>query len=55
MEIAERNRLIKKVLSKSFGAGKVHVRGSRGTAYGWVTVNIDYTPHDRAHRGTLRQ
>jgi hypothetical protein len=49
MNIAERNRLIKKILVKSFGAG-VTVRGSRGTAYGWVTVNIPYAPRDREHR-----
>jgi hypothetical protein len=47
MQIAERNRKIKSVLSKAFGAGKVTVRGSRGTGYGWVTVRIDFRPHDR--------
>ena len=47
MDIAERNRLIKKILSKAFGQGNVTVRGSRGTAYGWVSVKINYTPHDR--------
>jgi hypothetical protein len=50
METAERNRKIKKVLSESFGAGNVTVRGSRGTAYGWVTVRINYTPRDSEHR-----
>jgi hypothetical protein len=49
MNIAERNRLIKKILTKSFGTG-VTVRGSRGTAYGWVTVKIPYAPRDREHR-----
>ncbi len=46
-EIANRNRQIKKVLEQAFGRGKVTVRGSRGTAYGWVTVNIDYAPRSR--------
>lgn len=46
MQIAERNRLIKKILKQAFDCN-VTVRGSRGTAYGWVTVKIDYTPHDR--------
>jgi hypothetical protein len=48
--IAERNRLIKKVLTAEFGAGKVSVKGSRGTAYGWVTVKIDVAPKDRDDR-----
>jgi hypothetical protein len=39
--IAERNRLIKKVLEHRFGRGKVRVKGSRGTAYGWVHVRIE--------------
>lgn len=54
MEIAERNRLIKKVLSKEFGSGKVTVRGSRGTAYGWVTVKIDVRPDDSEHRDKMK-
>src|SRR5690349_18912550 len=55
MQIAERNQLIKKVLSNAFGAGKVTVRGSRGTAYGWVSVNIDARPRDSEHRDQLKQ
>lgn len=38
METAKRNRLIKKVLKKEFK--KVKVRGGKGTAYGWVDINI---------------
>lgn len=53
MEIAVRNRLIKSVLSQAFGKGKVTVRGSRGTAYGWVSVKIDYTPRTRPEREEL--
>lgn len=53
MEIAARNRLIKKVLTESFGKGTVTVRGSRGTAHGWVTVNIDYTPRTPDHRSEI--
>lgn len=45
MEVAKRNRLIKKVLEQRFGRGKVRVRGSTGTAYGWINVKI-YTPND---------
>lgn len=41
---AERNRKIKQVLSQAFGAGKVTVRGSRGTATGWVSISIAYAP-----------
>ena len=52
--IAERNRKIKAVLTKAFGAGKVTVRGSRGTAYGWVSVNIDVRPKDSEHRDALK-
>lgn len=54
MDIADRNRLIKKVLTQAFGVGKVTVRGSRGTAHGWVTINIDYTPRDRNERDLLK-
>lgn len=46
MDTAERNRKIKQVLTQAFGAGKVTVRGHRGTAWGWVTVNIAYAPRD---------
>lgn len=46
MQIAERNRAIKRTLETAFGRGKVRVRGSRGTAYGWLTVSIDWTPRD---------
>jgi len=40
MNTAERNRAIKKVLSREFGRGNVKVRGGRGTAYGWVDVSV---------------
>lgn len=46
MNIAERNRAIKKTLATVFGRDKITVRGSRGTGYGWVSVHIDYTPLD---------
>jgi len=49
MDIAERNRAIKRTLEAAFGRGKVRVRGSRGTAYGWVSVSIDWTPLDQDH------
>jgi hypothetical protein len=54
MDTATRNRQIKKVLTGVFGAGKVNVRGSRGTAYGWVSVTIDHTPLDADRASELR-
>lgn len=50
MQIAERNRLIKKVLTKEFAPATVTVRGSRGTAYGWVSIKVDKRPADREQR-----
>jgi hypothetical protein len=41
MTTAKRNAAIKKLLEAHYGVGKVWVRGSRGTAYGWVSVYID--------------
>lgn len=41
MTIAKRNSAIKSLLEREYGKGKVWVRGSRGTAYGWVHVYID--------------
>lgn len=46
MSKAVRNRAIKSTLESVFGRGKVTVRGSRGTAYGYVDVRIDWTPLD---------
>lgn len=46
MSQAVRNRAIKSTLESVFGRGKVTVRGSRGTAYGYVNVCIDWTPLD---------
>lgn len=54
MTTAERNRKIKQVLTQAFGAGKVTVRGHKGTAYGWVTVNIAYAPKDRDELDALK-
>jgi hypothetical protein len=45
-EIAQRNRAIKKTLEQAFGRGKVRVRGSRGTGYGYVNVYINQEPRD---------
>src|SRR5512139_3939542 len=53
MSTAERNRKLKKILSDHFGNGKVTVRGHRGTAYGWVSVNIDLVPDSIEHRREL--
>lgn len=54
MSYAERNRSIKKVLTEAFGAGKVSVKGSRGTAAGWVTVSIAYAPKDQEEHDALK-
>ncbi len=54
-DIAARNRAIKKTLELAFGRGKVSLRGSRGTAYGWVSVNIDWTPRDVEQRGEMTE
>ena len=54
MTCAERNRLIKKLLTRSFGNG-VTVHGSRGTAYGWVRVNIPYAPKTYDHRNEIER
>ena len=54
MTTAERNRALKKVLEQAFGRGKVSVRGSRGTAYGWVSVNIDFAPRNWRESEELR-
>lgn len=53
MSYAERNREIKKILEAQFGRGKVTVKGSRGTAYGWVSIHIDYSPKDNEHRSQI--
>jgi hypothetical protein len=53
MTIAERNRAIKRTLESAFGKGKVSVRGARGTAYGWLTCAIDFTPRDIEQRNEL--
>ena len=46
MSKAIRNRAIKSTLEKAFGRGKIRVRGSRGTAYGYVHASVDWTPLD---------
>ena len=54
MTAAARNRQIKKTLEQAFGRGKVRVRGSRGTAYGWVSVHITYSPRNIREQQELR-
>jgi hypothetical protein len=51
---AERNRALKKTLEQAFGRGKVSVRGHRGTARGWATVDISYAPRNRREAEELR-
>ena len=51
---ADRNRQIKKLLSAAFPGRKVTVCGSRGTAYGYASVRIDFTPLDADQRTELR-
>jgi len=43
MPVAARNRAIKRVLVLEYGAGKVRVWGDRGSAYGWVHIEIAAT------------
>jgi len=50
VETIARNRAIKKTLETAFGRGKVRVRGGRGTSYGWVDIDIDWTPRDVEQR-----
>jgi hypothetical protein len=50
MTTAQRNRALKALLEREYGKGKVWVRGSRGTAYGWISVYIDYAG-DGDHNG----
>ena len=52
---AERNRALKSIMSKAFAPHKVTVRGSRGTAYGWVRLHIAYSPRNRREAQELRQ
>lgn len=54
MTNAERNRLIKSVLTKAFAPAKVTVRGSRGTATGWVSIHVAYAPKNRDELDTLK-
>lgn len=42
-----RNASIKKILRAAFPGRKITVRGSRGTAYGYASVKIDWTPLDQ--------
>jgi hypothetical protein len=54
--IAERNRKLKQVCVQRFGKGKVKVRGSRGTGYGWVTLRIFHgAVRDLEHRRELER
>lgn len=55
MDIAARNRAIKRVLGQVFGRDKVRVRGSRGTGYGYVRVQIDHTPRDWEQSAELQR
>lgn len=52
--VTDRNRQIKKLLAAAFPGHKVTVRGDRGTAYGYASVRIDFTPLDADQRAELR-
>jgi hypothetical protein len=54
MSAAARNRSLKTVIAKAFAPHKVTVRGSRGTAYGWVRVHIAYAPRNKRETQELR-
>ena len=51
---AERNRTLKALMSKAFASCKVTVKGSRGTARGWVTLHIGYAPRNNRELTELR-
>ena len=55
MTVAERNKALKSAITKAFAPHKVSVRGSRGTAYGWVRLHIAYAPRNRREAQDLRQ
>ena len=54
MSKAIRNRQIKRTLESAFGKGNVRVRGARGTAYGYVDVDVNWTPLDADQSGVMR-
>lgn len=54
MSMAIRNRAIKKTLEAAFGRGKITVRGSRGTGYGYVHAHVDWTPLDVERASRMR-
>ena len=55
MDYSARNRLIKKTLVAAFVGRKVSVRGDRGTAYGWVSIKVDWTPLDCDQSNEMRR
>jgi len=47
MRCATRNKFIKKALASEFGWKNVSVTGDRGTAYGWVNIEVRVRkPHE---------
>ena len=40
MEIKKRNKQVKTLLAKKYGAKNISVTGGRGTAYGWVRLDL---------------
>jgi hypothetical protein len=55
MTTAQRNRALKSAISQAFPSCKVTVRGSRGTAYGWVSLYIGHAPRNRRDAEELRR
>ena len=41
---AEKNRAIKKALATVYGQKNVQVTGGKGTAYGWIHINVSIPP-----------
>jgi len=52
-DTSNRNKRLKQVVSELFPHYSIRVHGHRGTAYGWVTVKIGYTPKDLDERRAL--
>ncbi len=40
MDVKKRNKEVKQILAKEFGAKNVSVTGGKGTSYGWCYVTI---------------
>lgn len=49
INVASRNRAIKKLLEGIYGPGIARVTGERGSAYGWVNIQFTRKPELLSH------